>query len=160
MLTCISFLFDITLFFSLLYLQYLYITSSVHSSFRSCAGFPVHITQSRTMESMSFTYQRSSTSVRVGTKPSRTHLLFNSDSDTDSEEEPIPRARAPTDPDSDDNEGDIAVQQCAALCDPITCRPWPLSNTCFTLLITQVYNCRCGIGMAWILTACILYCLA
>ncbi|XP_040283252.1 rho-associated protein kinase 2 isoform X2 [Bufo bufo] len=67
-------------------------------------GYPVHITQSRTMESMSFTYQRSSTSVSIGTKPSRARLLFNSDSDTDSEEEPKPSARTPTDPDSDDNE--------------------------------------------------------
>ncbi|XP_069829269.1 rho-associated protein kinase 2 isoform X2 [Dendropsophus ebraccatus] len=67
-------------------------------------GYPVHITQSRTTESMSFTYQRSSTSVRIGTKPSRARLLFNSDSDTDSEEEPIPCAQAPPDPDSDDNE--------------------------------------------------------
>ncbi|KAM4042036.1 rho-associated protein kinase 2 isoform 3-T3 [Anomaloglossus baeobatrachus] len=67
-------------------------------------GYPVHITQSRTTESMSFTYQRSSTSVHIGTKPSRPRLLFNSDSDTDSEEEPVPCAQAPTDPDSDDNE--------------------------------------------------------
>ncbi|XP_071999693.1 rho-associated protein kinase 2 isoform X3 [Engystomops pustulosus] len=67
-------------------------------------GYPVHITQSRTMESMSFTYQRSSTSVRIGTKPSRARLLFNSDSESDSEEESVPRAQPPTDPDSDDNE--------------------------------------------------------
>ncbi|KAM8952507.1 rho-associated protein kinase 2 isoform 1-T1 [Pelodytes ibericus] len=67
-------------------------------------GFPVHITQSRTMESMSFTYQRSSTSVSIATKPSRSRLLLDSDSDSD--EEPIPCAQAPTEPDSD--EGDIS----------------------------------------------------
>ncbi|KAM4771783.1 rho-associated protein kinase 2 isoform 2-T2 [Rhinophrynus dorsalis] len=65
-------------------------------------GFPVHITQSRTMESMSFTYQRSSTSVSIATKPSRSRLLL--DSDTDSEEEPLPCAQALTEPDSDDSE--------------------------------------------------------
>ncbi|KAM8952508.1 rho-associated protein kinase 2 isoform 2-T2 [Pelodytes ibericus] len=63
-------------------------------------GFPVHITQSRTMESMSFTYQRSSTSVSIATKPSRSRLLLDSDSDSD--EEPIPCAQAPTEPDSDE----------------------------------------------------------
>lgn len=69
---------------------------------------------------MSFTYQRSSTSVRIGTRPSRSRLLFNSDSDWDSEEEPIPCAQAPSDPDSDDNEGDIAMQHPAAPCGPLT----------------------------------------
>ncbi|CAH2246102.1 rho-associated kinase 2 isoform X1 [Pelobates cultripes] len=65
-------------------------------------GFPVHITQSRTMESMSFTYQRSSTSVRIATKPSRSHLLL--DSDSDSEEDPYPSTQALPEPDSDDSE--------------------------------------------------------
>eukprot|EP00069_Balaena_mysticetus_P011464 bmy_07141T0 len=51
-------------------------------------GFPVHITQSHTMESMSFTYQRSSTSLNIATKPSSSHMLL--DSDSDSEEESVP----------------------------------------------------------------------
>ncbi|KAB1267061.1 Rho-associated protein kinase 2 [Camelus dromedarius] len=50
-------------------------------------GFPVHITQSHTMESMSFTYQRSSTSLNIATKPSSSHMLL--DSDSDSEEESV-----------------------------------------------------------------------
>ncbi|KAM4693597.1 rho-associated protein kinase 2 isoform 2-T3 [Discoglossus pictus] len=65
-------------------------------------GFPVHITQSRTMESMSFTYQRSSTSVSIATKPSRSRLLL--DSDSDSEEEPTPCVEAITEADSADSE--------------------------------------------------------
>uniref|UniRef100_A0A671EIM0 non-specific serine/threonine protein kinase n=1 Tax=Rhinolophus ferrumequinum TaxID=59479 RepID=A0A671EIM0_RHIFE len=51
-------------------------------------GFPVHITQSHTMESMSFTYRRSSTSLNIATKPSSSHMLL--DSDSDSEEESLP----------------------------------------------------------------------
>nr|XP_008762797.1 rho-associated protein kinase 2 isoform X2 [Rattus norvegicus] len=47
-------------------------------------GFPVHITQSHTMESMSFTYQRSSTSLNIATKPSSSHMLLDSDSEEDS----------------------------------------------------------------------------
>ncbi|XP_076798205.1 rho-associated protein kinase 2 isoform X2 [Arvicanthis niloticus] len=47
-------------------------------------GFPVHITQSHTMESMSFTYQRSSTSLSIATKPSSSHTLLDSDSEEDS----------------------------------------------------------------------------
>ncbi|XP_031212879.1 rho-associated protein kinase 2 isoform X2 [Mastomys coucha] len=47
-------------------------------------GFPVHITQSHTMESMSFTYQRSSTSLSIATKPSSSHMLLDSDSEEDS----------------------------------------------------------------------------
>ncbi|KAL6055677.1 hypothetical protein STEG23_034239, partial [Scotinomys teguina] len=47
-------------------------------------GFPVHITQSHTMESMSFTYQRSSTSLNIATKPSSSHTLLDSDSEEDS----------------------------------------------------------------------------
>lgn len=39
------------------------------------------------MESMSFTYQRSSTSVSIATKPSSSHLF---DSDSESEEEILP----------------------------------------------------------------------
>lgn len=40
------------------------------------------------MESMSFTYQRSSTSLNIATKPSSSHMLL--DSDSDSEEESVP----------------------------------------------------------------------
>ncbi|XP_029396987.1 rho-associated protein kinase 2 isoform X3 [Mus pahari] len=47
-------------------------------------GFPVHITQSHTMESLSFTYQRSSTSLSIATKPSSSHTLLDSDSEEDS----------------------------------------------------------------------------
>ncbi|XP_057646201.1 rho-associated protein kinase 2 isoform X1 [Chionomys nivalis] len=47
-------------------------------------GFPVHITQSHTMESMSFTYQRSSASLNIATKPSSFHTLLDSDSEDDS----------------------------------------------------------------------------
>ncbi|XP_054035836.1 rho-associated protein kinase 2 isoform X2 [Dryobates pubescens] len=61
-------------------------------------GFPVHITQSHTMESMSFTYQHSSTSVSIATKPSRSRMLL--DSDSDSEEEPLSCSHSPTEVDS------------------------------------------------------------
>lgn len=37
---------------------------------------------------MSFTYQRSSTSLNIATKPSSSHMLL--DSDSDSEEESVP----------------------------------------------------------------------
>lgn len=37
---------------------------------------------------MSFTYQRSSTSLNIATKPSSSHMLL--DSDSDSEEESLP----------------------------------------------------------------------
>lgn len=37
---------------------------------------------------MSFTYQRSSTSINIATKPSSSHMLL--DSDSDSEEESVP----------------------------------------------------------------------
>ncbi|XP_051037579.1 rho-associated protein kinase 2 [Phodopus roborovskii] len=47
-------------------------------------GFPVRITQSHTLESMSFTYQRSSTSLSIATKPSSSHMLLDSDSEEDS----------------------------------------------------------------------------
>lgn len=47
-------------------------------------GHLVHITQSHTMESMSFTYQRSSTSLSIATKPSSSHMLLDSDSEEDS----------------------------------------------------------------------------
>uniref|UniRef100_A0A8C5XY27 non-specific serine/threonine protein kinase n=1 Tax=Microcebus murinus TaxID=30608 RepID=A0A8C5XY27_MICMU len=59
-------------------------------------GFPVHITQSHTMESMSFTYQRSSTSLNIATKPSSSHMLL--DSDSDSEEESLPYLPISTEP--------------------------------------------------------------
>ncbi|XP_051831383.1 rho-associated protein kinase 2 isoform X3 [Antechinus flavipes] len=63
-------------------------------------GFPgtVHITQSHTMESMSFTYQRSSTSLNIATKPSSSHMLL--DSDSDSEEESLSCAPISSEPDS------------------------------------------------------------
>ncbi|XP_062981235.1 rho-associated protein kinase 2 isoform X1 [Elgaria multicarinata webbii] len=61
-------------------------------------GFPVRITQSHTSESMSFTYQRSSTSVSIATKPSSSHVFANSDSD--SEEEPLTSEQVPSEPDS------------------------------------------------------------
>ncbi|KFP38391.1 Rho-associated protein kinase 2, partial [Chlamydotis macqueenii] len=61
-------------------------------------GFPVHITQSHTMESMSFTYQHSSTSVSIATKPSSSRMLL--DSDSDSEEEPLSCSHSPTEVDS------------------------------------------------------------
>ncbi|NXE50858.1 ROCK2 kinase, partial [Casuarius casuarius] len=61
-------------------------------------GFPVHITQSHTMESMSFTYQHSSTSVSIATKPSSSRMLL--DSDSDSEEEPLSCSQSPSDLDS------------------------------------------------------------
>ncbi|XP_039385746.1 rho-associated protein kinase 2 isoform X2 [Mauremys reevesii] len=61
-------------------------------------GFPVHITQSHTMESMSLTYQHSSTSVSIATKPSSSHMLL--DSDSDSEEEPLSCVHIPSEPDS------------------------------------------------------------
>nr|XP_060503200.1 rho-associated protein kinase 2 [Panthera onca] len=60
-------------------------------------GFPVHITQSRTMESLSFTYQRSSTSLNIATKPSSSHMLL--DSDSDSEEESLPYLPISSEPD-------------------------------------------------------------
>ncbi|XP_025057619.1 rho-associated protein kinase 2 isoform X3 [Alligator sinensis] len=59
-------------------------------------GFPVHITQSHTMESMSFTYQHSSTSLSIATKPSSSQMLL--DSDSDSEEEPLSCVPAPSEP--------------------------------------------------------------
>lgn len=40
------------------------------------------------MESLSFTYQRSSTSLNIATKPSSSHMLL--DSGSDSEEESLP----------------------------------------------------------------------
>ncbi|KFZ50989.1 Rho-associated protein kinase 2, partial [Antrostomus carolinensis] len=61
-------------------------------------GFPVHITQSHTMESMSFTYKHSSTSVSIATKPSSSRMLL--DSDSDSEEEPLSCSHSPTEVDS------------------------------------------------------------
>ncbi|NWU67132.1 ROCK2 kinase, partial [Pterocles burchelli] len=61
-------------------------------------GFPVHITQSHTMESMSFTYQHSSTSVSIATKPSSSRMLL--DSDSDSEEERLSCSHSPTEVDS------------------------------------------------------------
>ncbi|XP_029451769.1 rho-associated protein kinase 2 isoform X6 [Rhinatrema bivittatum] len=71
---------------------------SGHGDAEADDGFPVHITQSRTMESMSFTYQRSSTSVSIATKPSSAHLLLDSDSDL--EEEPLSYRQVPSETDS------------------------------------------------------------
>ncbi|KFP66836.1 Rho-associated protein kinase 2, partial [Cariama cristata] len=70
-------------------------------------GFPVHITQSHTMESMSFTYQHSSTSVSIATKPSSSRMLL--DSDSDSEEEPLSCSHSPTEVDSTDLEGWLSL---------------------------------------------------
>lgn len=50
------------------------------------------------MESMSFTYQHSSTSVSIATKPSSSRMLL--DSDSDSEEEPLSCSHSPTEVDS------------------------------------------------------------
>lgn len=47
---------------------------------------------------MSFTYQRSSTSLNVATKPSSSHMLLDSDSDSDSEEESLPYLPISTEP--------------------------------------------------------------
>lgn len=55
------------------------------------------------MESMSFTYQHSSTSVSIATKPSSSRMLL--DSDSDSEEEPLSCSHSPTEVDST---GDIS----------------------------------------------------
>ncbi|KAG8124276.1 hypothetical protein E2320_019679 [Naja naja] len=60
-------------------------------------AFPVRITQSHTSESLSLTYQRSSTSVSIATKPSSSCVFLNSDSD--SEEEPVSSAQPPSEPD-------------------------------------------------------------
>lgn len=63
---------------------------------------------------MSFTYQRSSTSVSIATKPSSSHAFLHSDSD--SEEEQLPSTQVPSEPDSP---GDIPknhlVMECYCL---------------------------------------------
>ncbi|KAL7988060.1 hypothetical protein Chor_006979, partial [Crotalus horridus] len=59
----------------------------------------IRITQSHTSESMSFTYQRSSTSVSIATKPSSSCVFLNSDSDSDSEEEAVSSPQTPSEPD-------------------------------------------------------------
>lgn len=63
---------------------------------------------------MSFTYQRSSTSVSIATKPSSSHVFLNSDSD--SEEEPLSSTQVPSETDSP---GDIPekhlVMECCCL---------------------------------------------
>uniref|UniRef100_A0A8D0PK00 Rho-associated protein kinase n=1 Tax=Sus scrofa TaxID=9823 RepID=A0A8D0PK00_PIG len=70
-------------------------------------GFPVHITQSHTMESMSFTYQRSSTSLNIATKPSSSHMLL--DSDSDSEEESVPYLPISSEPNESRLEGWLSL---------------------------------------------------
>ncbi|RXM29611.1 Rho-associated protein kinase 2 [Acipenser ruthenus] len=67
-------------------------TTSIGSGpdFDTDDAYPVRITHSHTSEAMSFTYQRSSTSVGIDTKPSRSCLLFDSDSDLEEEPEPQP----------------------------------------------------------------------
>ncbi|XP_047377903.1 rho-associated protein kinase 2 isoform X2 [Sciurus carolinensis] len=70
-------------------------------------GFPVHITQSHTMESMSFTYQRSSTSLNIATKPSSSHMLL--DSDSDSEEESLPYLPISSEPNESRLEGWLSL---------------------------------------------------
>lgn len=52
---------------------------------------------------MSFTYQRSSTSLNIATKPSSSHMLL--DSDSDSEEESLPYLPISSEP--NDDTGDI-----------------------------------------------------
>ncbi|XP_013359813.1 PREDICTED: rho-associated protein kinase 2 isoform X2 [Chinchilla lanigera] len=49
-------------------------------------GFPVRITQSHTVESMSFSFRRSSTSLSMASGPSGSHALLDTDLDSDSEE--------------------------------------------------------------------------
>ncbi|XP_041109474.1 rho-associated protein kinase 2 isoform X2 [Polyodon spathula] len=65
-------------------------------------AYPVRITHSHTSEAMSFTYQRSSTSVSIDSKPSRSCLLFDSDSDLEEEPEPQPEPfpHNPSEPES------------------------------------------------------------
>ncbi|MBN3280182.1 ROCK2 kinase, partial [Polyodon spathula] len=65
-------------------------------------AYPVRITHSHTSEAMSFTYQRSSTSVSIDSKPSRSCLLFDSDSDLEEEPEPQPEpfSHNPSEPES------------------------------------------------------------
>lgn len=75
------------------------------------AGFSVHITQSHTMESMSFTYERSSTSVSIATKPYSSRVFINSDSD--SEEESASSVEVPSEPDSP---GDIPTNHLVMEC--------------------------------------------
>ncbi|MGH0179023.1 UNVERIFIED_CONTAM: hypothetical protein FKN15_020309 [Acipenser sinensis] len=67
-------------------------TTSIGSGpdFDTDDAYPVRITHSHTSEAMSFTYQRSSTSVGIDTKPSRSCMLFDSDSDLEEEPEPQP----------------------------------------------------------------------
>ncbi|XP_057208515.1 rho-associated protein kinase 2-like isoform X2 [Triplophysa rosa] len=50
-------------------------------------GYPVRITHSHTSESMSFTYQRSSKSVCIDTRPCRITPMFPSDSEEEEDEE-------------------------------------------------------------------------
>ncbi|XP_041105600.1 rho-associated protein kinase 2-like isoform X2 [Polyodon spathula] len=65
-------------------------TTSIGSGpdFDTDDAYPVRITHSHTSEAMSFTYQRSSTSVGIDTKPSRSCVHFDSDSDLEEEPEP------------------------------------------------------------------------
>nr|XP_012999912.1 rho-associated protein kinase 2 isoform X1 [Cavia porcellus] len=64
-------------------------------------GFPVRITQSRTMESVSFSYRHSSASLSLAAGPSGPCVLLDADSDSDSDSdsgEPLPYWPAPPEP--------------------------------------------------------------
>ncbi|XP_021104060.1 rho-associated protein kinase 2 isoform X2 [Heterocephalus glaber] len=60
-------------------------------------GFPVRLAQSHTVQSMSFSYQHSSTCLSVATRSSGPHALLDSDSDSDSEE-PLAYLPIPSEP--------------------------------------------------------------
>ncbi|XP_023558155.1 rho-associated protein kinase 2 isoform X1 [Octodon degus] len=64
-------------------------------------GFPVCITQSHTVESVSFSFRRSSTSLSMATGPSGSHGLLDVDSDSDLDsdsEEPLPYCPVSSEP--------------------------------------------------------------
>ncbi|XP_073789543.1 rho-associated protein kinase 2-like isoform X2 [Danio rerio] len=61
--------------------------SSIGNDLDSDEAYPVRITHSHTSESMSFTYQRSSKSVCIDTRPCRIAPRFSSDSDEEEDEE-------------------------------------------------------------------------
>nr|XP_055042299.1 rho-associated protein kinase 2-like isoform X1 [Misgurnus anguillicaudatus] len=65
-------------------------TTSISSTGNDLDGddsYPVRITHSQTSESMSFTYQRSSKSVCIDTRPCRINPLYSSDSEEEEDEE-------------------------------------------------------------------------
>ncbi|XP_056336864.1 rho-associated protein kinase 2-like isoform X3 [Danio aesculapii] len=61
--------------------------SSTGNDMESDEAYPVRITHSHTSESMSFTYQRSSKSVCIDTRPCRIAPRFSSDSEEEEDEE-------------------------------------------------------------------------